>query len=288
MKVRKSKLVQIIKEELATVLTEAELAPAIYNALKASGNLPAGATIKKQAASPGASAGGSKSNFNQTTGAPQTKKGERLCAQNPKCYDKHLKDMVSKNKFSTITGQPTAPLKQIYQGTAKKAGAATAASGAGKSDAKGRAQNRLQKWFDQDFNPRGSRGKAAASSWLAYAKSVAKHEAAERAGKGSLVPTPSMIKFPELRDLCAKSPACKKKWLTAPSATKTPEPKGKPEDPAVAEFRAEKNRIKDEYKKTLRRMIRSGASKSETDKLTDDFNKKIYTLTQRRVAQKKG
>ena len=46
MKITKSQLKQIIKEELGAILDEAELSPAMYNALKAKGQLPPGATVK--------------------------------------------------------------------------------------------------------------------------------------------------------------------------------------------------------------------------------------------------
>ena len=49
MKVTKRQLKQIIKEELEEALNEVELAPAMYMALKAKGQLPPGATVKKTA-----------------------------------------------------------------------------------------------------------------------------------------------------------------------------------------------------------------------------------------------
>ena len=49
MKVTKAELRKIIKEELEEALNEVELAPAMYMALKAKGQLPPGATVKKAA-----------------------------------------------------------------------------------------------------------------------------------------------------------------------------------------------------------------------------------------------
>ena len=149
MKITKTRLNQLIKEELA--LYEVELAPATYQKLKAAGKLPPGAKIDfklgqgKQAAPEAQAqqqpkAEKAKSNFDKASGKPQTKKGERLCAQNPECYGEHLEDMISKNKFSLTTGQPTGPLKQIYLNVVKKA----VASG-DTSKIKGAAQAKAQK-----------------------------------------------------------------------------------------------------------------------------------------------
>ena len=46
MKITKKQLKQIINEELDATLFEVELAPAMYKALKAKGQLPAGASVK--------------------------------------------------------------------------------------------------------------------------------------------------------------------------------------------------------------------------------------------------
>ena len=46
MKITKQQLKQIINEELDATLFEVELAPAMYKALKAKGQLPAGASVK--------------------------------------------------------------------------------------------------------------------------------------------------------------------------------------------------------------------------------------------------
>ena len=100
MKITKSELEEIIKEEIKETLMEIQLAPAMYKALKDKGQLPPGATMKPAHA--GATAqnrgqtvyakGGKKAekNFDDKTGAPLTDKGKELCAKNPECKKRHM------------------------------------------------------------------------------------------------------------------------------------------------------------------------------------------------------
>ena len=93
-------------------LNEVELAPAMYNALKAKGQLPPGAKMKgAQQAQPQAAQGGG-NEFDTESGKPLTKSAEQKCAAKADCYNRHIKPML-KMKFSTQTGQPTETLKQI-------------------------------------------------------------------------------------------------------------------------------------------------------------------------------
>ena len=46
MKITEQQLREILKEEIESILNEVELTPAMYNALKAQGRLPAGAKVK--------------------------------------------------------------------------------------------------------------------------------------------------------------------------------------------------------------------------------------------------
>ena len=93
-------------------LNEVELAPAMYNALKAKGQLPPGAKMKgAQQAQPQAAQGGG-NEFDTESGKPLTKSAEQKCAAKADCYNRHIKPML-KMKYSTQTGQPTETLKQI-------------------------------------------------------------------------------------------------------------------------------------------------------------------------------
>jgi hypothetical protein len=52
-------------------------------------------------------------NFNQQTGEPLNKEGERICAGNPKCFKAHILPLFKDGKkFSTKTGQPLDVLKK--------------------------------------------------------------------------------------------------------------------------------------------------------------------------------
>ena len=96
---------KLIMENWEQFLSEAELAPAMYDALKAQGRLPAGATRKESPPShAGATSqsrgrtmqakgapGKAAADFDPETGAPLTAKGKELCAKNPQCKEKHLK-----------------------------------------------------------------------------------------------------------------------------------------------------------------------------------------------------
>jgi hypothetical protein len=122
MKLTKTRLKKIIHEELKRVLREAELAPAIYNALKAKGKLPAGATMKQAAEPKAAAAAEPKAglDFDTGTGEPLTKKGERQCAAKEDCFKKWIMRHTGngKLKFSVATGQKT----RILLGIAKASG----------------------------------------------------------------------------------------------------------------------------------------------------------------------
>ena len=51
-------------------------------------------------------------NFNQQTGEPLNKEGERICAGNPECFKAHILHLFKDGKkFSTKTGQPLDVLK---------------------------------------------------------------------------------------------------------------------------------------------------------------------------------
>ena len=111
MKITKQQLKQIIKEELEVMLNEVELAPAMHKALKAKGQLPAGATIRQATQQ---DSGSGRSDFDTKTGKPLTKRGELKCAGNRDCFQRHIRPLLQQ-KFSTATGQPTAPLAAIAQ-----------------------------------------------------------------------------------------------------------------------------------------------------------------------------
>ena len=100
------------RDEIESTINEVELAPAMYNALKAKGQLPPGAKMKgAQQAQPQAAQGGG-NEFDTESGKPLTKSAEQKCAAKADCYNRHIKPML-KMKFSTQTGQPTETLKQI-------------------------------------------------------------------------------------------------------------------------------------------------------------------------------
>ena len=100
------------RDEIESAINEVELAPAMYNALKAKGQLPPGAKMKgAQQAQPQAAQGGG-NEFDTESGKPLTKSAEQKCAAKADCYNRHIKPML-KMKFSTQTGQPTETLKQI-------------------------------------------------------------------------------------------------------------------------------------------------------------------------------
>ena len=111
---------KLIMESWKQFVNEAELAPAMYDALKAAGRLPPGTTRKggdAPAPADGKPAAGKPAqgqHFDTGTGEPLTKKGEQLCAKDPGCYRKHIKPVIGK-KFSTRTGQPSAALAAIAQ-----------------------------------------------------------------------------------------------------------------------------------------------------------------------------
>jgi len=107
---------KLIMENWNQFMNEAELAPAMYDALKASGKLPPG-TTRKGGDAPSAAAGkpAQTQDFDTATGEPRTKKGEQRCAQDAECYKKHIHPVISGQKFSTRTGQPAKPLAAIAQ-----------------------------------------------------------------------------------------------------------------------------------------------------------------------------
>ncbi len=111
---------KLIMENWKQFVNEAELAPAMYDALKAAGRLPPGTTRKggtppaPAAPKPAAGKPTQGQHFDTGTGEPLTKKGEQLCAKDPGCYRKHIKPVIGK-KFSTRTGQPSATLAAIAQ-----------------------------------------------------------------------------------------------------------------------------------------------------------------------------
>ena len=52
-------------------------------------------------------------NFDQQTGEPLNKEGERICAGNPRCFKAHILPLFKGDmKFSTRTGQPLDVLKK--------------------------------------------------------------------------------------------------------------------------------------------------------------------------------
>ena len=112
---------KLIMENWNQFMNEAELAPAMYDALKASGKLPPG-TTRKGGDAPSAAAGkpaagkpAQTQDFDTGTGEPLTKKGEQRCAQDAECYKKYIHPVISGQKFSTRTGQPAKPLAAIAQ-----------------------------------------------------------------------------------------------------------------------------------------------------------------------------
>ena len=106
---------KLIMENWKQFVNEAELAPAMYDALKKAGKLPPGTTRKGgQATTPAAGKPTQGQHFDTGTGEPLTKKGEQLCAKDPGCYRKHIKPVIGQ-KFSTRTGQPSATLAAIAQ-----------------------------------------------------------------------------------------------------------------------------------------------------------------------------
>ena len=69
------------RDEIESAINEVELAPAMYNALKAKGQLPPGAKMKgAQQAQPQAAQGGGQQgpHFDPATGEPLTDKGRAL------------------------------------------------------------------------------------------------------------------------------------------------------------------------------------------------------------------
>jgi phenylalanyl-tRNA synthetase alpha subunit len=103
-----------IVEQISAAIKEAELAPAMYNALKAQGKLPPGSTIKGQTAQ-AKGAGTSEKHFDDQTGAPLTAKGKELCAKNPECKKKHLTKSSGAGRRNPITGAEGPNRQQMSQ-----------------------------------------------------------------------------------------------------------------------------------------------------------------------------
>ena len=107
---------KLIMENWNQFMNEAELAPAMYDAMKAAGKLPPGTTRKGgDTPSPATKKPAQTQDFDTATGEPLTKKGEQRCAQDAECYKKHIHPVISGQKFSTRTGQPAKSLAAIAQ-----------------------------------------------------------------------------------------------------------------------------------------------------------------------------
>jgi hypothetical protein len=136
MKITEQQLREILKEEIESILNEVELTPAMYNALKAQGRLPAGAKVKPNHAGASAQVGGqtvyakggkkAEKNFDDKTGKPLTDKGKELCAKNPECKKRHMSggssaDGPSRTEMSKILGKNYLNMKRSLANIDKNA-----------------------------------------------------------------------------------------------------------------------------------------------------------------------
>ena len=136
MKISKTELQEIIKEEIEEALSEVALAPEMYKALKAKGRLPPGATMRPAHAGVTAQHGGqtvhakgagkSEKHFDDQTGAPLTAKGRELCAKNPECKKKHLSGAGAgqgpdRTEMSKILGRNYLNMKRSLENIDKNA-----------------------------------------------------------------------------------------------------------------------------------------------------------------------